>query len=422
MTVSGHRRVTVAELVHERAAMTPEAVAVVDAGYRSPPDGPLGCPRPTHGGKSLSYRELSAGAIQLANQLRQSGIGPGSAVAVYARPSPELVVGLLGVLTCGAAYLPIDPNDPLDQITPVLADVNPALVLTQPELAPNIQQLGVRTEDLPTGRCPCLVERLVSPPSARLGDLAYLGYPSARKGPAIGVEIEHRSLLSLVTALATEFGGGPDDAWLMTIGSTREASLPTLLLPLVVGARLVLADQAVATDGTALLDVVHRFQISHLPAQSRVWRRLLEAGLPESDLVALVLGSGIDRELAREVRRRVRRLSTMSGSLETTIWSLTCPLPTDPDVVPLGRPMTNSQIHLFDQSLRPVPQGSPGELYVGGSCVARGYHGRPDLTAQRFLPDPQHPELGRLFRTGQLARWRDRHRLEYVGPAETHRS
>jgi non-ribosomal peptide synthetase component F len=421
MTVSGRREVTVAELVHERAAMTPEAVAVVDAGYHSPSDTPFGCPRPPYGGRSLSYRELSSRAVQLANRLRRSGVGQGAVVAVYARRSPELVIGLLGVLTCGAGYLPLDPDDPLDRTTSLLSGLKPALVLAQPELAPRVRRLGdlveIRVEDLPTSRGPCPDEPPVSASSTRLGDLAYLGYPSARKGPVLGVEIEHHSLLSLVTALGTEFGGGPDDAWLLITGPTCAASLPTLLLPLVVGARLVLADHAVATDGEALLDVVHKFQISHLPAPSRVWRMLLDAGLPESDLVALVLGSEIDRVLAREVRQRVRRMSTMSGSLETTIWSLTYPLPTDPDVVPMGRPMINSRIHLLDQCFRPVPAGSPGEMYIGGSCVARGYHDRPDLTAQRFLSDPEQPAVGRLFRTRQLARWRDSHRLEYVGPA-----
>lgn len=411
-------RQTVADLFHERAAAMPEAIAVVDAAFRPADGGPAECPLPPYGTRRLTYGEVSDRARNVASWLRRSGIGPGSLVAVCGRRSPETLIGLLGVLTAGAAYMPLDPDRPAKELTAAIASGRPRALLAPPALASRIPREvseGIQ-----------LVEPLIDAAAdegdggevvlTRPDDLAYVGYPCRCPG-AGAVEIEHRSVRNLVTALGTEFGGGPDDVWVSITAPGCGATLPTILLPLVVGARLVLADDEAAASGPALLKLIRGYKVTHVPATPGTWRSLLAAGFDEQEVVALVVGPGLRVDVATEVRRRVRRMSTLYGSLETTVWSLTYPVPTNPDRLPIGRPMVNTRAYVLDERLREVPAGAAGEVYIGGHCVARGYRGRPELTARRFVPDPFDARRGRLFRTGDLGRWCPGGRLEYLGPA-----
>ncbi|MGW6916084.1 amino acid adenylation domain-containing protein [Kitasatospora sp. NPDC054939] len=390
------------ELVAAQAARTPQAVAVSAA------DG------------TLSYAELDAAARRLARELRARGAGPGRLVGVAVRRGRLLPVALLGVLHSGAGYLPVDPDQPTARNRDVLDDAGAALL---------VGDRATAGTDLFHGRTAVLVDGpgTAAEPVGEDGpvavgpeDPAYLLYTSGSTGRPKGVAVPHRAIVNFLTSMGREPGLTERDVVAAVTTVTFDIAGLELWLPLVTGARVEIADRATATDGRALADWLAERAVTVLQATPATWRMLLEAdwpGLP--GLTALCGGEALTADLARALLDRTGQLWNLYGPTETTVWStaqrVDAELAALGGVVALGTPIANTRLHLLDASGQPVPVNGIGELCIAGAGVALGYHGRPDLTAERFVPEPGRPDGAPMYRTGDLACRRRDGRLEYHG-------
>ncbi|WP_406208979.1 amino acid adenylation domain-containing protein [Kitasatospora sp. NBC_01560] len=388
------------ELVAAQAARTPEAVAVSAA------DG------------VLDYAGLDATAGRLAHLLAGHGAGPGSLVAVAVRRGRLLPAALLGVLRSGAAYLPLDLDQPAARNRAVLADAGVTLLVAERATAGR-EVLDGRTVVLIDGP-----EAAAAPqaPAAAVGpeDRAYLLYTSGSTGRPKGVAVPHRAIVNLLTSMGREPGLTAQDVMAAVTTVTFDIAGLELWLPLVTGARVEIADRATATDGRALAEWLERRGITHLQATPATWRMLLEADWPgRAGLTALCGGEALTADLAGALLKRTDALWNLYGPTETTVWSTVQrvgpELAAHGGVIALGAPIAHTRLHLLDTAGRPVPVNGIGELCIAGAGVALGYHGRPDLTAERFVPEPGHPDGPPMYRTGDLACRRADGRLEYHG-------
>ncbi|MGW0435010.1 non-ribosomal peptide synthetase [Micromonospora sp. NPDC003197] len=398
---------TVPGLFAARVRETPDAVAVVD------------------GDRRLSYAELDAASARLAGLLRQRGVGTGSRVAVALDRSWSAVVTLLAVLRCWAAYVPVDPGYPPARQTLILDDADPVLVVTTTETAtrldPRLSVLALDQVELGNGPAPAREEKPPTP-----DDLAYVLYTSGSTGRPKGVAVRHGSLANTMLAMRDLLDSRPEHAWLNLTSLSFDISGVELFLPLTTGGRVVVASSVSALDGAGVLRLVRDSGVTHVQATPSGWRVLLAADLGGSPnrsdgrlapepLVAVTGGEALPVPLARDLRARVTRLINGYGPTEATIYATFAEIPAEPDEVSIGRPVVNTRAYLLDDELRPVPIGVPGELYLGGLGLAAGYLGRPDLTDERFGPDPFGSSDGRLYRTGDRCRWLPDGRIDFLG-------
>ncbi|MFF3868815.1 amino acid adenylation domain-containing protein [Micromonospora sp. NPDC001898] len=388
---------TVPELFAARVAADPDAVAVVD------------------GDVTLSYARLDAASARLAVLLRERGVGPGSLVAVALDRSWRTVVTMLAVLRRRAAYLPVDPGHPPARRDLVLADADPALVVTASRGTQDARpELALDGVDLLAGPVPT---RDSDAPTA--ADLAYVLYTSGSTGRPKGVAVRHGALTNLLLGMRDLLDSRSGHRWLHLTSPSFDISAVEVFLPLVTGGRVVVASAVSALDGPGVLRLVRDAAVTHVQATPSGWRVLLEAGLDTAGpLVALAGGEALPVALARELRARTTQLVNGYGPTEATIYATAADVPADPAEVTIGRPLPNVRAYLLDEALRPVPVGVPGELYLAGAGLADGYLGRDDLTAERFVPDPFGDGEGRLYRTGDRCRWRPDGRLDFLGRAD----
>ncbi|HKI03097.1 MAG TPA: amino acid adenylation domain-containing protein, partial [Thermoanaerobaculia bacterium] len=393
---------TVHELIDRQAERTPERVALVSDE------------------ESLTYRELMSRANQLARHLERMGIRPEVPVGVLADRSADMVVGLLGVLKAGGAYVPIDPAYPADRVAHMLDDSRAPVVLTQERLRASLSGYPGRLVSLDGDRAE--IGRLPDRPLAnRSGpdNLAYVIYTSGSTGRPKGVQIPHRGVVNFLTAMARRPGIEAGDALVSVTTPSFDIFGLELYLPLIRGARVVLAGRETATDGAALRRLLARSGATVMQATPATWRLLLTAGWDGPSLRVLCGGEALPRDLAERLLARGSSLWNLYGPTETTIWSAVHEVARGgggPAVVSVGKPIANTGLYVLDAGLRPVPVGVAGELLIGGDGLARGYRGRPDLTAEKFIPDPVSGRPGaRLYRTGDLARFRPGGEIEFLG-------
>ncbi|WP_219501730.1 non-ribosomal peptide synthetase [Nonomuraea ceibae] len=356
------------------------------------------------GDERITYAELDARSRALARRLRAAGAGRGTLVAICARRSIDLLAGLLAVVRAGAAYLPLDPGHPAERLAYVLADSGAQLLLTQRGLSTRLPgDLPALHLDELCGEEP---EEEPGEPAAA-SDLAYVIYTSGSTGRPKGVAISHGALANLLLSFRDQLEAGPDDVWLASTSLSFDISALELYLPLITGGTVVIADDEGTRDGSRLAALAAATGVTHLQATPSGWRMLLDAGFHRPGVVALTGGEALPGPLATELRPRVARLWNVYGPTETTIWSSCWEVPAGvTGGVRIGRAIANTRLYVLDRRLEPVPDGSTGELFIAGDGLARGYPGRPGLTAERFLPDPYGPPGTRMYRTGDLARWR----------------
>ncbi|HEU4595768.1 MAG TPA: amino acid adenylation domain-containing protein [Pyrinomonadaceae bacterium] len=401
-------RLCVQNLFERQARLTPDAVAVV------------------FGDEQLTYRQLDERAARLARGLRGIGVGRESRVGVMVSRSAALPVALLAVLKAGGAYVPLDPTYPADRLAYMAEDARLSALITEQGLLERTPPTSARVVTLDGAWPPD------SGPDAR-GDLsgaegsdaAYVIYTSGSTGRPKGVVIEHRTVVNFLAAMRSLFHTGPGDLCLAVTTISFDIAALELYLPLATGARVEIVTAEEAADGLLLARRLERGDVTLMQATPSTWRLLLAAGWRgQPNLTTLCGGEALPGDLAAELAARCGRLWNMYGPTETTIWSTAREVSSDAlaraaqtsAAVGIGGPINNTSVHVLDPRLRPQPAGVHGEVFIGGTGLARGYLNRADLTAEKFIPDPFSQEPGaRMYRTGDAARRLAGGEVEYLG-------
>jgi amino acid adenylation domain-containing protein len=364
------------------------------------------------GAISLTYRQLNARANCLARELRTAGVRPDSRVAITNGRSLDTLIGLLAILKAGGAYVPIDPDQPLERLQFTLEDVQTDVILCPASVAGSLcsyVRLAMPFEEF-GGE-----EEATPAVTGQPGNLAYILYTSGSTGMPKGVLVPHRALVNLLCWARDEFQLHCGESLLGVTTFCFDTAGVDLWLPLICGARAVIATRETCTDGRALAQTIAAEKITFLQATPATWRLLLDAGWTGTpDLRAVCTGEAMPRDLLTRLLSRTDRLWNMYGPTETTIWSTAYEFRTAGAPILIGRPIANTQVYVLDEALNPVPEGTVGELYIGGAGLAAGYVNRPILTQERFPESPFLPGE-RIYRTGDLARYAQEGNLECLG-------
>jgi amino acid adenylation domain-containing protein len=397
-TDAAYAGLCVHELFEQQAASTPNRVAVV------------------FGRETLTYGELHARSGELAAFLQKQGVGPGQLVGICLERSAEMVIAILGVLKTGGAYVPLDPVYPKERLDFILGDAGVKVLLTQERIALELTGFEARVICLDSERVLIAREKSSEKHPATPDDLAYVIYTSGSTGKPKGVEIQHRAVVNFLASMQRQLGVQPDDCLLAVTTLSFDIAGLEILLPLVSGARVAIAPRESAMDGTLLAELIRECAANILQATPSTWRLLLEAGWkPQPSFKMLCGGEALPRDLADQLLNTEGVLWNMYGPTETTIWSAIARVNEGPAPVRIGPPIANTQFYVLDQFAQPVPLGIPGELYIGGDGVARGYFQRPELTREKFLQDPFRGAGNRMYRTGDLVRTLSDGSLEFLG-------
>jgi amino acid adenylation domain-containing protein len=393
------REACVQQLFEDQVEKTPENGAVV------------------YEGSQLTYLELNQRANRLAHYLRELGVGPDVPVGIYMDRCGEMFVALFGVLKAGGAYVPLDPEYPKERLTYMMEDAQLGVILTQERLRDEIPANSARVVFLDGDWQNISQYSDIDPPRlTKPGNLMYVIYTSGSTGKPKGVEVPHGAVVNFLLSMAERPGFVQQDVLLAVTTLSFDIHVLELYLPLMVGAKTVILSREAAGDGMTLLKTLQNSGATVMQATPATWRLLLSAGWKESaDLKVLCGGEAFPPDLAMELVKRAGSVWNMYGPTETTVWS-TCYEYKDGDApIPIGRPIANTTVYILDKHQQPVPVGVPGELYIGGAGVARGYRNRSDLTKERFIADPfSQDQKARLYKTGDLARYRSDGNLEYL--------
>jgi amino acid adenylation domain-containing protein len=383
---SGLGAATIHALFEQRAAAQPDAAAV------------------TAGTSTLTYAELDRRANRLAHYLRSRSAQSDRPVGICLERSADALVALLATLKAGLAYVPLDPTHPPARLRHIINDSGAAVLLTDgsgasAELAAHIPVIHLARDAGAISASPQTAPD-IAPQADRL---AYVIYTSGSTGLPKGVEVTHRSVVNLLSAMALEPGLTADDVLLAVTTISFDIAALELFLPLAVGAHVVIASSESAADGRLLLELLASSRATVMQATPSTWRMLLEAGFESHPgLTLLAGGEALPRALADRLLAGGGRLWNMYGPTETTIWSSCRRIVDDGAPITVGRPILNTQFYVLDPNDEPAAIGQTGQLHIGGAGVARGYVQRPELTAEKFPPNPF--AAGRMYRTGDAAR------------------
>ena len=432
------------QLFEAQAVQTPQAVAVQ---FSKAAD------TLTH----LTYHELNAKANQLAHHLQALGVGPETLVGLCVERSLEMVVGLLGILKAGGAYIPLDPAYPKDRLAFMLADAQAPVLLTQKRLLVALPKHQAKVICLDSDWETIAQESTTNPTNqVTPGNLAYVMYTSGSTGQPKGVMIEHQSLVSYAQTAQIQYGLRPSDRILQFSSVSFDISVEEIFPCLACGATLVLRTEAMLASASAFLQKCREWAITVVSLPTAFWHELVTGlvseGLTFPPSLRLVILGG-ERALPERVAawqkyvgHQVRLVNTYGPTEATvvaTLYEVPTLAPTDDNgrEVPIGQAIRNTQVYLLDQRLQPTPIGTPGELYLGGVGLARGYLRQPELTAEKFIPNPfqdfgfsiadfgletyaqsknpkskiQNLKSLRLYKTGDLARMLPDGNMEFVG-------
>ncbi|MEH2391354.1 MAG: amino acid adenylation domain-containing protein [Nostoc sp.] len=365
----------------------------------------------------ISYRELNLRANQLAHYLQSLGVGSEVLVGLCVERSLEMVVGVLGILKAGGAYVPLDYAYPQERLAFMVQDAQVSVLLTQEKLKSGLPNHQAEIICLDTNWQ--FIDYELDNPTHNItsNNLAYVIYTSGSTGQPKGVQIQHRSAVNLLNAIAQEPGLTAEDTLLSVTSLSFDIAVSEIFLPLSVGAKLVLVSREVAADGTQLLKALTTSGATFMQPTPVTWRLLLAAGWQGSPQLKMIsTGEALPKELANQLLPKGACLWNLYGPTETTIWSTGYKVTTGNKAISIGYPLANTQIYILDSHLQPVPIGISGELYIGGEGLARGYLNRLDLTAEKFISNPFSPNpKSRLYKTGDLARYLPDGQIEYLG-------
>ncbi|MEU3345286.1 amino acid adenylation domain-containing protein [Streptomyces sp. NPDC006700] len=397
---------SVVDAFQRHAALTPDAVAVIDA------DG------------EVSYRELDQRANRLARHLAATGVGPESWVAVALPRGASLLTALLAVLKTGGAYVPLDPEYPADRIGYILDDARPCALLTDSTVTGLPEVPGVRRVVLDEPAVTDALARLpgTAPTGADLtapvrpAHPAYAIYTSGSTGRPKGVVVSRANIANLVADMRARFRVDAADRLVAVTTVAFDIAALELFVPLSAGATVVIASRDQVLDPPALGRLITGTGATLMQATPTLWQALVsERPMALAGLRVLVGGEPVPAGLAARLRALAAEVTNVYGPTETTVWSTSAVLGDRPGLPPIGRPIANTLAYVLDSALSPTPVGVAGDLYLAGDGVARGYAGRAALTAERFTADPFGAPGSRMYRTGDVARWSDDGRLEFVG-------
>ncbi len=394
------RSVCVHEMVRAMAIATPDAVAV------QAPD------------ETLTYGQLERRSNQMAQLLRERGVVDGALVGVCLDRIADLPVALLAVHKAGAAYVPVDPAHPAERLVYTLTDARVSCVITEERFTGLVEAANapLLLVDADAG---AIVAQSTQPPhtTVRPEDLAYVIYTSGSTGRPKGVEVEHRNVVNFLRCMQREPGFSRDDVLLAVTTPSFDIAGLEIFLPLVSGARTVIASRGDVLDGERLIALANECHATVMQATPATWRLMIDAGWTgKQDLRVLCGGEAMPRDLARELLSRTNVIWNMYGPTETTIWSTTHRVTDASQEIPIGHPIGNTTVYVLDAAGRPAPIGVAGELCIGGEGVARGYRDRPELTAEKFVAvSLAGRPAERVYRTGDVVRLRSDLTLEFVG-------
>src|SRR5467141_1937222 len=397
---------TVAQLFAAQAAQTPDAVAVV---FEQ---------------EALSYAQLEARANQLAQHLRALGVGAETVVGLCLERSLEMVLGLIGILKAGGAYLPLDPSYPAERLAFMLADAGAAVLLTHSALRDRLGVHSARVVELDREADAIAAQPSLAPAaSVQPQNLAYVIYTSGSTGTPKGVAVEHISLVNKILRLGEDLKIGARFRSALVISGAFDASIEQALVPLVGGGAVVVISDAARESPSQAWQQLIRNNVTFMSPVPPSLDSLNRAAPENASSEHLALGGeAFTSTFVKEISRRltVETISNLYGPTETTIDAVGFVLEDEQAgaQIPIGRPLSNYQVYVLDSCLEPVPVGVVGELYISGAGVARGYLGRGGLTGGRFVADRFGAAGGRMYRSGDLARWRWDGAFEFVGRAD----
>ncbi|HEY5785040.1 MAG TPA: amino acid adenylation domain-containing protein [Microlunatus sp.] len=388
------------DLVGEQVTRTPDALAIVTGEHR------------------LSYAELERRADGLARALRSAGVGPDRVVAVVLPRSVELVVALLAVLKAGGAFLVVDPSEPDPRTLSMIAEAAPVCAVVSaepPSLPPDLPRIPVTADG---GSAGATVEQ----PSSHPDDASYVVFTSGSTGAPKGVVVPHGAIVNCLRANRRWDPLSAEDRVLFKAAVTFDVAVREVFWPLVQGATIVVAAPGVQRDPVSLADLVRREAITTIDFVPSMLPAFLDLAGTCGDTLRRITCGG--EALSPALARRCHDLlgievqnfyGPTEAAVEVTTWPWSPDETADAGTVPIGRPGINTGVLVLDEGLEPTPVGTVGELYLGGAQLARGYLGRPGLTAERFVADRHGPPGARLYRTGDRGRWRPDGVLEFVG-------
>ena len=389
-----HERVEI--LITRQAISTPEAIALTTADTQ------------------LSYRTLEFRANGVATALRERGVMPGSLVGLACGRNEHMLVALLGILKAGAGYVPLDPAFPADRLSFMANDAALAVIVSDHSVtsewhfgtAQRLDADAIRGAD-------------TAPPlDASATDVAYVIYTSGSTGQPKGVQVPHRTVVNFLGSMRRQPGITTGDRLVAVTTLSFDIAVLELLLPLTVGAEVILASVDQVRDSNALAALLADHDATMMQATPGTWRGLLDCGWKgPPGFKAVVGGEALSRELAHQLQRATTQLWNMYGPTETTVWSTLHRVTQTDLAIPIGRPISNTEIQVVDQHLRVLPIGVAGEIIIGGAGVALGYLNRPELTAARFVERPDG-DGSRWYKTGDIGRWRASGELEYLGRSD----
>ncbi|NEO77192.1 non-ribosomal peptide synthetase [Moorena sp. SIO4G3] len=397
------------QLFEAQVEKTPDAVAVIFENQQ------------------LTYAQLNTRANQLAHYLQQQGVKPEVLVGICVDRSMEMVVGLLGILKAGAAYVPLDPTYPQQRLVDILEDADIHFLLTDSNSKSCLPQTRIplicldQDKEIQTA----IPANHSSATDVDSDNLAYVIYTSGSTGKPKGVQISHQSVVNFLTSMNSYLQLSCGDRFSAITTISFDIAALELYLPLIVGASVIVVSREIATDGNRLLPQLLESEVTVIQATPATWQMLIASGLSNHKLVAKLLcgGEALLAQLADQLLKIGSEVWNLYGPTESTIWSSiykvenTSETTTEEQIVtPIGCPIANTQIYLLNQNQQPVPIGVPGELHIGGVGLARGYLNRQELTQEKFIPHPfsQNPDT-RLYKTGDLARYLPDGNIEFLG-------